>query len=428
MMADDGADGDQGPPGATGPTGAQGIQGNTGAQGPNGPALFMLADDGLDGNDGNPGAPGLTGKTGGSGPAGPAIFLDAEPGADGDPGPTGARGPAGANGANGIQGFNGPPGDDGADGDSISFGMPTVYPGGNLTVNGAAIFNTGGIAINAPIAPPLASSLYIHGYSNGNAIVALNSGSPSEVVAIIAGSVASNSFGLLIEAGTNSSDYALSIANGANTEIYAQINGDGSGQLGYNGSTGVLTWNAAGSVTINAPASGNALSIYGVSNSPALYMQPVLAGSPANLDAQEAIKVSLAAGIAGLTFASGDARLITTTIAPNNYIVLRAYTVGLVGSVGLGLWANGYGSSTPNLGISAAGNVTISAPSSGQPLAITGIAAGTAALTINTAATTGAQTASFTATNKPGAATQTTPTKWIPVILDGTTYYLPAFS
>jgi hypothetical protein len=49
-------------------------------------------------------------------------------------------------------------------------------------------------------------------------------------------------------------------------------------------------------------------------------------------------------------------------------------------------------------------------------------------VTVNTQATTGAKTASFAATNKPGTNNQTTPSTWLPVTLDGTTYYLPAFA
>lgn len=43
------------------------------------------------------------------------------------------------------------------------------------------------------------------------------------------------------------------------------------------------------------------------------------------------------------------------------------------------------------------------------------------------APTTGAQTATFTATNKPGVASGS-PQLWIPVVVGGTTYYLPLFS
>ena len=67
----------------------------------------------------------------------------------------------------------------------------------------------------------------------------------------------------------------------------------------------------------------------------------------------------------------------------------------------------------------------------GAPLSklhVYGTAAGTAALRLDTTATTGAQTATWTApTNKPGAASGVV-TKWIPVNLDGTTYYIPAWT
>lgn len=92
---------------------------------------------------------------------------------------------------------------------------------------------------------------------------------------------------------------------------------------------------------------------------------------------------------------------------------------------------------TPALKITGSGNVSITAPASGDTLTVTNVAganalvvtgnaAGTAVLRLNTQATTGAQTATFTATNKPGVAT-TSPDKWIPINLDGTTHYVPAF-
>ena len=64
---------------------------------------------------------------------------------------------------------------------------------------------------------------------------------------------------------------------------------------------------------------------------------------------------------------------------------------------------------------------------SGGAVTLYGTAAGTPLLNLNTTATTGSQTATFTATNKPGSGT-TAPTKWLPVSLDGTTYYIPAWT
>lgn len=48
-------------------------------------------------------------------------------------------------------------------------------------------------------------------------------------------------------------------------------------------------------------------------------------------------------------------------------------------------------------------------------------------LNIASTATTGTKTASFTATNKPGANNKTSPDLWIPVNINGSTYYIPAF-
>lgn len=76
--------------------------------------------------------------------------------------------------------------------------------------------------------------------------------------------------------------------------------------------------------------------------------------------------------------------------------------------------------------ISTTGNWIVPAPSSGVTLTTTATAAGAAALQVNTSATTGAQTATFTATNKPGTGT-TGPDKWLPVNLDGTLHYIPCF-
>lgn len=42
-------------------------------------------------------------------------------------------------------------------------------------------------------------------------------------------------------------------------------------------------------------------------------------------------------------------------------------------------------------------------------------------------AETGSATASFTASNKPGANNKTSPDTWLKVTVDGTDYYIPAF-
>jgi hypothetical protein len=68
--------------------------------------------------------------------------------------------------------------------------------------------------------------------------------------------------------------------------------------------------------------------------------------------------------------------------------------------------------------------LSLAARTGGTALALVGAGAGSSALAANSATTTGAQTATFSATNKPGSGT-TAPTKWLPITCDGTQYYLP---
>jgi hypothetical protein len=89
--------------------------------------------------------------------------------------------------------------------------------------------------------------------------------------------------------------------------------------------------------------------------------------------------------------------------------------------------------------IAATGEMTLPAPNSGgsgitltlnagalgtTPLKVTANAPGQPAIIINSSATTGAQTATFAAANKPGTATSS-PAGWLPIQCDGTLYYTP---
>jgi hypothetical protein len=80
---------------------------------------------------------------------------------------------------------------------------------------------------------------------------------------------------------------------------------------------------------------------------------------------------------------------------------------------------------------SSISNFTLSVGASGTAgtagLQIAATSAGNVALRVNTSATIGTQIATFTATNKPGTAT-TAPTKWLPINLDGTKYYIPCWT
>jgi hypothetical protein len=71
--------------------------------------------------------------------------------------------------------------------------------------------------------------------------------------------------------------------------------------------------------------------------------------------------------------------------------------------------------------------MSLSASVAGQSaLQLTGSLAGSPALIVNNSATTGAQTATFTATNKPGTATST-PAGWLPIQVDGVIMYTPVW-
>ncbi len=89
--------------------------------------------------------------------------------------------------------------------------------------------------------------------------------------------------------------------------------------------------------------------------------------------------------------------------------------------------------------IATTGEVTIPAPNSGgtgisltlyagaigtSALELNGTLAGNSALIVNTSATTGAQTATFAATNKPGTSASA-PAGWLPITCDGVQYYAP---
>ncbi len=71
--------------------------------------------------------------------------------------------------------------------------------------------------------------------------------------------------------------------------------------------------------------------------------------------------------------------------------------------------------------------LTVNARASGTALELVGSGAGSPALIANTTVVAGTQTATFTATNKPGSAT-TAPSKWLPITCDGATYYLPLWT
>jgi hypothetical protein len=70
--------------------------------------------------------------------------------------------------------------------------------------------------------------------------------------------------------------------------------------------------------------------------------------------------------------------------------------------------------------------LTVLAPMASFALLL-GPISNTAYMNISNSGTTGSQTATFTATNKPGSATSA-PFAWVPIQMGGTLYYMPVFS
>jgi hypothetical protein len=103
-------------------------------------------------------------------------------------------------------------------------------------------------------------------------------------------------------------------------------------------------------------------------------------------------------------------------------------TTGSSSVEAIGLAVNGAGEYTLLAPSAGGSGVTLTlyatAANNGAALAMIGNTPGTPLLIVNNSVTTGAQTATFTATNKPGTATSA-PAGWLPIQCDGALYYAP---
>jgi hypothetical protein len=160
-----------------------------------------------------------------------------------------------------------------------------------------------------------------------------------------------NSFGLLVQAGTTSADQAFAVLNtGASIGLF-RVFGDGSFNLGFNGSAVTITGATAGNVTIAAPSSGTGLTV-----SSGIEVTGGVA-STLNIDktggaATHRLRLFVGDGTGG-------------TVADDAYISGLNTTIHF--------WTGGAGA-TDAMDIGAAGNVTIAAPSSGTTLTASGSA------------------------------------------------------
>jgi hypothetical protein len=375
--------------------------GNIGAQGTPGarglPGMYWMPEDGAPGEDGPPGpagakgATGATGGAGGRGGIGPP-GMDGEPGADGDMGPPGQPGAAGAAGAPGAGGATGPAGpfwlaEDGADGD-----MGPPGPAGAAGAAGApGSVGTAG-ARGAPGEDGVDGDEGIPGLPGqpGAAGAAGARGAPG---------------------------YTMYPEDGADGDTGPPGPAGAQGIQGIPGPGGAAGSGGGSSMLPDEPMQDDGMVPPGYVGGPLSVTGQLKVYGPAG-DAP--IRITNQAANAQYMLIAGDG---SGNLGPSATLGLIWSTAGAVtistpSGVNNGLTVYGPGSGTGLVAFAAGGNA----------FAVIGTAALAPAIIVNTMVGTGAQTATFSATNKPGAATQTTPSKWLPIKADGSTYYIPLYA
>ena len=169
---------------------------------------------------------------------------------------------------------------------NVTIAAPTAGVG--LTVN--SFSGSSGLVVNqsggstAALTVAAAGSVTIAAPSSGVAL-AVNGLANANAMTVTAPNTASQAYGFVISAGTNSTDYAFYVRNAATSAVFCEILGDGSGHLGIN-ATNTLSWNASGNYTIAAPSSGVALALTGFAGSSALTIATtgMQVGSPTGAD------------------------------------------------------------------------------------------------------------------------------------------------
>lgn len=205
----------------------------------------------------------------------------------------------------------------------------------------AASASTGAVTLSMPqnvIIPTPASgvALTVNGIANSNTALVQSS------------TTAGQGFGLQVNGGTNASDYAFKIANAANTIEYFQVNGDASGNISRSG-TSIITWAAAGNVTIFAPSSGVALTMTGASATSVLAVTIAGAGTGLNISAPAATFANALA----LT-QSGQSAWVMQFIASTNNI---KFVTGSDGTTWTG--GGGFQVGAPTGGDKGAGTINV---------------------------------------------------------------------
>lgn len=259
---------------------------------------------------------------------------------------------------------------------TIASPYATISFGGPATI-------VGPITINPP-ASGTGSSLTVNG-APGQEGAVFQGGAGGDAIEVLGSPVSGQSFGEFIAAGTTAADYALRVRNQASTVDFFVLRGNGQGTLGPNGSLG-LSWNAAGNMVIGSPTVGNALTVTGNNSSANLLIN---GSNPEGLR-------------------------IATTAAGGSFIQLfnSATFMGYIGDASQEFVGGTFGDL--GIGCATASKITF------------GIFTAKS-FSINGVSTTGAQTATFLATNKPGTGASG-PIAWIPVQTGGGVQgYIPIF-
>lgn len=273
----------------------------------------------------------------------------------------------------------------------ITFGPPSPAAGPAVTVAGAAGFAA--MSINAGTG---GTGLTVNQSGSTGGINVLSATGTANLY--LAGSGVAATSGLQI----SQNGTVATILNNAASSL----------QLGTNAAVNV-TIGSGGNVTIATPTSGIGLSLSTTS--------ATIGNAPMNV-------VTIASGYC-ITFSDG-----TNTTAGISFDGSHNLQIGSnSGSYGMEFISGGRVSLTAG----TTGGCTIPTPSSGSALTLNGssatpaltltnFAANQPAINFTNAAFIGANTATFSATNKPGTGT-TAPTLWLPIQLNGTTYFIPCW-
>ena len=303
----------------------------------------------------------------------------------------------------------------------------------------------GAILFNAARAGTLQTVMQLSG---GNFTAVTINAASAGYVTLSVGCIAGGSSGLVVSDGTQSFSVYTSagfVTLGATSNSTTQIVANS--RVG-------LTVAASGSVSRPVTTGGSSA--------------PNLAISVASVAGSYGVTLSAATGYSAIIgIASNNNSIGTSSVdlyqdaASAGWLVNRAVagmSIGTTGASSLNFYTNG----ATRASVSSNGGMVINAPVSGtvglQVTPVSGSAGisilagsgnafalrvqggtsvpaayfvnnsgvGSPGIRVDSSATTGTQTATFTATNKPGSST-TAPSQWLPVSLDGSTYYIPCF-